>query len=415
MSFYSKISLFALLAAGSGLGMETPPRLKAPATSAAAHTINQPMIKVFSETQQIDTIQRNYLEASATLKNMLENVDANQALVLPESMIEDYLAIKDLLAYEYRLNAETTDKKTVLNLLKSKTEEQLVAIANACQRFELNEVGECAIALLAERLNTLERKEECLRKGSFNLNWTQDVAHLVTQKIIESDNASKTITLIYWLAQATLNKNSKITFQDLNYINNDGAQFRFTHLFDLFPSPATANIGPFAMVKAPRRSIFENMFCLPFASLSQDEQQNIKIKLQQAYGNETYTNAYLPRLKYSVVEKYPEDYHLPISWLGFYYLHAQTLENHISKKLLPEELILMEYCFNRQKEQQKYNYVAYPGLEKLKNSICSELNSLLFPTWWQQRSLLSKAAIIASSAAATVLAAWYGYKYFNKK
>lgn len=415
MSFYAKNSLFALLAMGTILGMEQP-RLQHPAQSAAAQALNQPMIEITCNGARIDRVPKNHLKVSETFKNLLQETEHANSLELLATYVADYQAIKDLLQYEYRLQNETIEQEVVLTQLNPKTEQQLVAILNACQRFELNIISEFTAKVLAKKLDTLTRKDECLKKGSYNLNWTPDVAHLVTQKMIESDNASKTMTLIYWLAQATLTKNGNITFQDLDYADSNGAQFRFTHLFDLFPSPTAAYFGPVAIVKAPRRSIFENMFCVPFAALSQDEQQNIKILLQLAYGNATYTNTYLPRLKYAVVEKYPEDYLVPPrEWVGLYYLHAQELENHINKKLLPEELVLMEYCFKCQKEQQEYNYVTYPGLEKFKSALPREFKTLLFPNWWQRRNWLSKAAIITGSAAATGLAAWFGYKYFSKK
>lgn len=415
MSFYSKISLFALLAAGSLIGMEQPPRLKHPATSAAAQAINQPMIKVFSETGQIDSIPRNYLEASETLNNMLEEVGADHALVLPESMIEDYLAIKDLLIYEYRFKMETIDEKTVADILKPKTEQQLVSILNACHRFECNKVIECAVTVLATKLNASKRKEQCLKDGSYNLHWTPDVARLVAQQMVQNDIANKTMSLIYWLAQATLNKNGRITFQDLNYIDSNAAQYSFTHLLEFFPSPAVAHIGPLAIVKAPQRSVFENMFIVPFIALSENEQQTIKSYLQQAYGNDTYNRTYLPRLKYSVVEKYPADYNTPARRLGFYYIYSQELQNHINKRLTPEELVVLEYCFNCKKERNEYDFVSYPGLERLNRVLSPELKTLIFPNWWQRRSWLSKAAIFAGGVAATGLAAWYGYKYFSKK
>lgn len=425
MTSYSKISLCALFATGTALGMELPllrqglagqePRLNAPVQNQAAQALNQPMIKVFSDRGQIDTIQSNYLETSATLKNMLEDVDADQALVLPESMIEDYVAIKDLLVQEYRLNAEITDEKTVINILKSKTEQQLVAIANACQRFELNQVSNCAVKILAEQLNALERKEKCLKNGSYNLNWTPDVARLVAQEMIRCDATNKTMTLIYWLAQATLNKNGRITFQDLNYANGNYERHSFTNLMDFFPSEAADNFGPIAIVKAPRRSIFENMYCIPYVSLPKDTQQNIQLQLLQKYGIEYYYNYLLPRLKYSVVEKFPAHLNIPITHLGFYHRYTPEFENYVEKKLLPEELTLMEYCFKSKKEHKQYDFNYYPGIEKLRKNICHALETLLFPNWWQQRSWLSKAAIITGGAAATGLAAWYGYKYFSKK
>lgn len=274
MNLYSKISLLALLAASSLIGMEMPPRLKAPAQSAAAQALNQPMIKLFSDTQQIDNIQRNYLEASQMFKDMLHDVGADHALVLPESIIEDYITIKDLLMYEFRLNIGTTDEKTIINNLKLKTEQQLVAIANACQRFELNKVCECAITLLTEKLNSSVRREKCLRDGSYNLNWTLDVAYVVAKKM--------RCSTLYW------------------------------------------QIDP-KIVK-------------------------------------------------------------------------------IANNLKPEQItILMEY-YNKTDEMPFH----------LRDKLPQSIKKILFPTWWQRRSWLSKAAIITGGAAATGIAAWLGYKYFNK-
>lgn len=429
MSFYSKISLLALLAAGTVIGMEQPPllregfagqapQLKHPAQSPAAQTINQPMIEITYNGSPINKVQKNYLEASVTLKNLLGETGAQNSLEVPESMVDDYQEIKDLLSFEHRLQSEIVNQNTIINLLKQKTKQQLVAILNGCQRFELNKISECAVTVLAEKLSTSARKEECLKNGTYNLNWTGDVARLVAQQMIKNTNHA--MAIIYWLAQATLNKNGKIRFQDFK-IDGNVAQYSFTDLMDYFPSPAVAYIGPVSIVKTPRRSIFENMYSVPFIALPQDAQQNIQLQLLHAYGIEVHDRTILPRLKYSVVQPFlanssiPIPANIPIDHLGFYYLHAADLENHINTKLIPEELILMEYCYNRKKEEKEYNFIAYPGLQKLKNSLSQELKTLIFPSWWQRRNWYTKAALIAGGAALTGWVAWQRYKYFSQK
>jgi hypothetical protein len=373
MFFYSKISLCALLAAGTALGMELPPllrsmesyegqaRLNAPALSAAAQAINQPMIKIYSPTQHIDTIQRNYLEASATLKNMLEDVDANQALVLPESMIEDYLSIKDLLRYEYRFNVDSTDEKTVIELLKLKTEQQLVAIANGCQRFELNKVGECTIASLAERLNTLERKEECLRKGSFNLNWTLDVARLVANQFsAKKQQLADYFFLIHNLTQGKFNPRS---FVMARYIANKSKTFgKYTEEIK-----KAIQKGHYRIYNTDDESHV----------LFSDNEDHYEYKCDQAILNKyigLFTNLRLEQIVYfDYLAQMANNKRIPIP------------DNRLSEieATLPDSFIEI-------------------GLKRN-------------PYWWQYRSLLTKAAIITGGVAATGLAAWYGYKYFNKK
>lgn len=219
MSFYSKISLFALLAAGTALGMEIPPRLNHPATSAAAKALNQPMIKVFSDTQQIDTIQRNYLESSETFKNMLEDIDTKQTLVLPESMIEDYLAIQDLLIYEYRFKENTLDDNQLRALLNQKTEHALVTILNACQRFELNKISECATSILAKKLNN-PALEDYVKNNALVLLWTADVARLVAQHMLKE----KSHVFHMFLTDLTERKQGNIRYWHVLQENGKGTR-----------------------------------------------------------------------------------------------------------------------------------------------------------------------------------------------
>lgn len=393
MSFYSKISLFALLAAGSIMGMEQPPRLKAPASSAAAQAINQSMIKVFSDTQQIDAIQRNYLEASETLKNMLHDVDSEHALVLPESMIEDYVAIKDLLLYEYRFNIETTDEKTVTEILKPKTEQQLVAIANACQRFDLNKLSECTITVVAEKLNTQAKKEECLRNGSYNLNWTPDVAHLIAQEMILQSYlwqlyhrfaAYVGIKHCAFACEGTERKRSP-DFSPSYTLNNRELDF-------------TLYTGwGWDKVALPN----ENDYLDDYFTPTDKDILRIKHKLIQADEPNIHGNQIVWKLNGQCIKLFEID-------------NPRELANRYST-LTPEQVTLLGYCFIKTYNKQPYELEKYPGITKIcKKSLPREL-AYFVPNWWQRRSWLSKAAIITGAAAATGLAAWLGYKYISKK
>jgi hypothetical protein len=363
------ITIALLSIVSSSLGMELPPRLKAPATSAAAHAINQPMIKVYSPSQHVDTIQRNYLEASATLKNMLEDVDANQALVLPNSMIEDYLAIKDLLSYEHRLIAETTDKKTALDLLKSKTEQQLTAILNACQRFELNKVGELAITLLTEKLNTQAKKDACLKTGSYNLDWTPDVARLVAQKMRKDNQFFYMV-----LTNLTERKQGEAYYWHILQDNtgtrreSSATSFLLRHQFGHF----LAYNSTYWLSEHPEL-IVDQKWCQ-----AQELINNPTILVNQISDKDGTATLY-------------------------WQIDSEILK--IANSLKPEQVtILIKYL-------TKTDQMPLHLQEKLPRSI----RQLLFPNWWQRRSWLSKAAIITGGFTATGLATWYGYKYFHKK
>ncbi|CAN5175226.1 hypothetical protein BH09DEP1_BH09DEP1_6880 [soil metagenome] len=402
MNLYSKISLFALLAAGSLVGMEQPPllrstrsyegqaRLKAPASSAAAQAINQPMIKVFSDTQQIDSLQRNYLEASTTLKNMLQDVDAHHTLVLPESMIEDYKQIKDLLADEYRFNAKTTDEKTITNLLNLKTNEQLVAIANACQRFELTSVSECALAALAEKLNNTELKEKCLRNGSCNLNWTPDVGRLVAKSL-----AAKLKLVLHCTVKQAMQEN-KLIFKSV-----------------ITPKRVTgARATPNDCVLEVKALMKEGAFSF----ISDEIYKKINDTFYKCTGHDTDFS------KMIVSDPNSNSIVLFSTKLDHYYIFNidQQIIDTFTKlfsNLTPVQALYLEYLIqlDAQKRSPLINtnilaidaslpdsFIQF-GLKKSSNS------------WWQCRNLFSKTAIITGGIAATGLAAWLGYKYFSKK
>lgn len=402
MSFYSKISLFALLAAGSINGQE-PPVLKYPAQSAASRALNQLMIKVFSETQLIDIIQRNYLEASETFKNMLQDVGSEYTLVLPESTIADYVVIKDLLTYEYRFNANLTDEKTIIAILKPKTEQQLIAIVNACQRCDLKKIGECAIIALAEKLNTPERKEECLKNGSYNLNWTPDVARLVAQAMIHADLSTQTFVKIYWLAQETIRQKGQITAVELDKRGNQPIFHSQTNLF------FTQFISDWDKPQPQ----------MPLICYPPEKQKKIISQIKSRFGSEHFNHHIAPHLNYLFTEGE--------EWSCLFKYHAKQLEKYLETKIIPEELVLLESYFHykqfseyswisaQQFKKNIYNPNLYAGINTLKQTISPEIRNLLFPNWWQRRSWLSKAAIITGAAAATGLAAWYGYKHFSKK
>lgn len=178
MSLYSKISLLALLVTGLLRGMEEPPHLKAPAKSAAAEAINQRMILITCEGIEIDKMQKNYLEASQTLKNLLDTIGNQNTIALTQDMAADYRVIRDLLRYEHLLKVKKINELTVLEFLR-KSEKSLVSILNACQRFELNNLSKFVAISLAKKLSIATNREQCLYNGSYNLEWTSDSAHLV--------------------------------------------------------------------------------------------------------------------------------------------------------------------------------------------------------------------------------------------
>lgn len=374
MNLHSKISLLALLVSGTVLGMEIPPRLKAPAQSAAAQALNQPMIKVFSETQQIDNIQRNYLEASQTLKNMLADVGSEHTLVLPESMIEDYLAIKDLLVYEYRFNAEKTDEKTIINFFTPETEHTLVTILNACQRFDLKNISECATVVLAKKLNE-PGLEDYVKKNALILPWTGDVARLVAQHMLKekSHMFHKILTDLTERKQGNI-RHWHVLEENGKRIQIEDSQCSLENLLKKYFPHFIRNSHFLTAPQATKPANGVNDWLRVRHLLNTPE----KI-LTSTITGETGRS------------------------ILYWEIDSEILK--LFKTLKPEDVILLN-IYSKEKEKMPLY---------LQKKLPHQIKNILFPTWWQRRSCLSKAAIIASGAAATGLTAWFGYKYFSKK
>ncbi|GMU19342.1 MAG: hypothetical protein AMXMBFR12_05340 [Candidatus Babeliales bacterium] len=371
MSFYSKISLFALMAAGPIMGMEMPPRLNHPAMSATAKALNQPMIKVFSDTQQIDTIQRNYLESSETFKNMLEDIDTKQTLVLPESMIEDYLAIQDLLIYEYRFKENTLDDNQLRTLLNQKTEHALVTILNACQRFELNKISECATSILAKKLNN-PALEDYVKNNALVLPWTADVARLVAQHMLKE----KSYVFHMLLTDLTERKQGNIRYWHVLQENGKGTRIE------------DSQCSLESLLKKYFPHFFRNSHFLT-------EPQAIKP------ANAWFRVGHLLNTPEKILTSTITDE----TGRSILYWEIDSEILKIFKNIKPEDVILLN-IYSKEKEKMPLH---------LQKKLPQSIRQLLFPSWWQRRSWLSKAAIITASAATTGFAAWYGYKYFSKK
>jgi hypothetical protein len=376
MNLYSKISLLALLAAGTTLGMEIPPRLKAPAQSAAAQALNQPMIKVFSDTHQIDSIQRNYLETSETLKNMLHDLGTGHALVLPESMIEDYLALKDLLMYEYRLIAGTTDENTVINLLKLKTDQQLATIINACQRLDVNLISPIAINALTELLLTNNKKQQCLENGSYNLPWTIDTEKLVAAAMIQKgDFRARLATYFTFLQLGSLEYGEiRSAFNNTHHTNKNWNTFANTPLTQYFFDDINKEIQDLVQLMQP----------IPESRRVQTIVSHTIVPANDAQ-------------KYNIT-----------------YWHVIPAFLNYAQKLKPAQIALLHYLMD-QAHMPEGEFHRWRGIDKISKTLPKYMQTLLNKSevnlWISRHPILAGAAI----SSAGIATAWLGYKYFSKK
>lgn len=373
MSFYSKISLLALMAAGNALGMELPPRLKAPATSAAAQALIEPMIKIYSDNHHIDTIQRNYLEASKTLKNMLEDVEANQELVLPDSMIEDYKEVRDLFSLEHRLKIGTIDEKAVRVILKRKTVYDLSKIANACLRFDLPRIEYQTIKVLAKKICN---ETDFIKKTSTTLPlpWTQDVARLVAQAMLRKEKQMHHMLL----TELTDRKDGGVSYWHVSQKN--GNRTRIESSLSSFEA-LFKNYLFFHLIKNASFFVFEP----PAIKPSYDW---ISMGLSKVPFERLLTCTHTSETERSII---------------YWEINAEVLK--MFETLKPEEVLILSIYYKEKK----------PLPIHLQKQLPEQIRNLLFPSWWQRRSWLSKAALITGGVAATGLAAWLGYKYFSKK
>lgn len=385
MSFYSKISLFALFAAGSALGMELPPllrsiesyegqaRLKAPAMSAAAQALNQPIITITRDGNLVDKIPKNYLECSEILKNLLKETEHDNAIELPDSLLEDFNWIAPILEYEYKLKNKLASKYFISTYpqASSYTIKDLVLMLNACQRFELNHMSETILyTLISGSERSLKKcKDTCLQTGSYQLPWTNDVAQLIAKEM-RKDNQ-----LFYMvLTNLTERKQGETYYwhilQDNTGIRRESSatSFLLRHQFGHFLAYNSTR-----WLSEHPELIVDQKWCQ-----AQELINNPTILVNQVSDKDGTATLY-------------------------WQIDSEILK--IANSLKPEQVtILTEYLTKTDKMPLHLQ-------EKLPQSI----RQLLFPNWWQRRSWLSKAAIITGGVAATGLAVWYGYKYFSSK
>ena len=132
MNIYAKLGLLALLSANALFGMEKPQ----PAQPAVQ--IQNDIIQIRAYETTIAKIERRHLKASSTLKALIDETSMDKGIELPEILVEDFKAVQDYLIHEFRIQEKIADDLPVMRLLIDKSEVELVAIINACQRFELN-------------------------------------------------------------------------------------------------------------------------------------------------------------------------------------------------------------------------------------------------------------------------------------
>lgn len=389
MSFYSKISLLALLASGTTLGM-TEPIAQIPQNRQSDITIS-----ITAHGAPLGNILASRLKASETLKNLLEDKIFDNPITefeLPENMVQEFNVIKDLLEPEYRLKNESINKNDIINLFKSKTEQQLVAIANACQRFELNEVGKCAIIVLAEKLNAPARKEACLKNGSLNLDWTPDVAHLVAQEMILKNYLWQ---LYYRFAACVGIKNCAFACE---------ASEQNEKLPDFYASYTNRNrtLNYTLYTGYVRDGIAlpnENDNIEPYSSAHDIDILRFKHKIKQDREPNIHGNQIVWKVNSHCIKMFGVD-------------NPTELATRYST-LTPEQVTLLGYCFIKKYNKQPYELEKYPGIITIsKKSLPREL-AYFVPNWWQRRSWYTKAAIITGGVAAAGFAGWYGYKFLN--
>lgn len=373
MSFYSKISLFALMAAGSIMGMEMPPRLKHPATSVAAQALNQPMISITCNGNLAAKIQKNYFEASKILKYLLKETKHNNTVELPDSVLEEFNWIANILEFEYKLKNKLISIYNISLYLAANgyTIKDLVHMLNACQRFELNNMSKVIIHTLikgSER-NLEKRKDTCLQTGSYQLPWTSDVAGLIANKMRKNNQ------LFYMvLTNLTERKQGKTSYWHI--LQNHMGTRRETSASSFL---LRDKFGHFLAYNAT-------------GYLSEHPELIVDQGWCQAQG--LINN---PTILVNQVSD--KDGTATLYWK----VDPEILK--IANNLKPEQItILIEY-WNKAEQMPHY----------LRDKLPQSIRQVLFPNWWQRRSCLSKAAIIAGGAAATGFAAWYGYKHFSKE
>ena len=186
MNIYAKLGLLALLTSSALFGMEMPP--------GKAALAENDIIQIHAHDTTLAKIERRHIKSSPMLKSLIDETSMDNGIELPESIINDFKIIQDYLIYEYGLKVTSTNEKIILQMLSKKSEDELTAIANACQRFELNLLSPLPIKILAQKLNTHERCIQCLERGSFGLPLTLDTSRLLAQEMLRNNTSVK----MYW-------------------------------------------------------------------------------------------------------------------------------------------------------------------------------------------------------------------------
>ena len=375
MNIYTKLGLLALLSANALFGMEKPQ----PAQPTVQ--VENDMIQIQAHKTTIAKIERRHLKASETLKNLLSDTALTQVLELPESMINDFKAIQDYLVYEYRLQAKLADEKAILELLAKKSEQELVAIINACQRFELNELSKCAVSVLAAKLNNPERREQCLKTGSYKLELTPNSANLVGQEMIKNSN-----TKLYWLIKEQILNKGLIT---CSVINEGKSGIQKTKMFyrDI------KSIVPFLGDKS----------CLFSELLNEKIIQQLK-------------NSGIDATSKVIISLLSEGEHelcalVPDS-LRVWHFELPSSLNYFAQSLSPEKVTLFRYCYKCAKNEAPLNVEIFPGIATIMQALPNNIQALFSSKSYWESIVIPRNAAIATAVAAT--AVWAASKFWKQ-
>lgn len=427
MNTFSKISLFALLTMITTVLGQEPPKLKHPATSAAAQALNESLIEITyknnsEEIIPVAKIRKKYLCISSTFKNLFEETGAGNQLEIPASMAEELREAQDLFEYEFKLQNEPTNEDHHKNnlgiFLAAKDEHKLVTLINACQTFALNKVSPLIVEMLAKKLNTPERKQACQKTGSYHLNYTRDVACLVAQAMIKDTNFIPAIKHLM-----TYGKNGKI--EDYFADRNDNCKLKKV-------ANQHDNINSIDLLRQPFSKLSHKTY--PYL--------NKQILFEQLNNKNFTQSSKLPGGYYSAIKDKKtalriDTAKIPFMYIAFHINHweptygpdiyrvdtdsylwvcdKEIFNLDLASYLTPERVVFLEWFFNNQRHSEEL-YEKLPLLRQIfpKNIQKYLLNHSFFPyLFWQDGSFYKKAAIVAGGVAATGLSAWLGYKYYE--
>lgn len=366
MSFYSKIGFLSLLSVSTFFAMEKaqPPQ--------PVSQLENDVIPVQAYGTIIAKIERRHLKASPSFKGLIDDVSIEDVIELPESMAEDFKAVRDYLITEYCLQKKEVNEKSVNELFCAKSEAELATLINACQRFELNKLSPLLIRILTQKFIPHERLTECLKKGSFGLALTPDTAKLVAQEMLKSNNGLR----VYWLIIEEIVKNKYITIIKAH-----------------FPSQ-----------KVEYGYHGQNRINDLFAEVSQewafvDEAQEKKINTESQ-------NA----LGFTLIKDRDSSY--------IYCQHQNSLvliqlskirSNHyFDTQLTPEQVALLYHFKSDRLKSSIGNHTPekYPGIESIKKTMPNNIQTLIDPeSWWSTLAIPSMLA----TAAIAVGTAWFAY------